>query len=267
VNPAGRPGPLDTPPAALNAWASQDGREAPIEDIAQAIGRDPATDWGPGIADTGTRIKVFGQLERSAHAAELTGHPTPADAKTAHKPEPPIQPAPPEGKPIHHTPGLDPNRVLAARRAGPAAHRPGWRGRSMGRGTAMAQPTTGAKERARAARRHAATKLAGLLIGTLPRPPRPPAPARRPAPRAKPPPTPRTPPANRATRPAAGLGHAAAAPRRADRRNAPRTPPPRAPPPPPQPAANPGPPRPAGPAPRSDAPRNPCPPPAPAPAR
>jgi hypothetical protein len=110
VNPAGRPGPLDTPPAAFNAWASQDGWEAPIEDIAWTIGCEIATNWGLDIADTGTRIKVFGQLERWAHAAveralglhpdpehidwtrtaELTARPTPTDAKTAYKPEPPI---------------------------------------------------------------------------------------------------------------------------------------------------------------------------------
>jgi hypothetical protein len=101
----------DTPPAAfLAAWASQNGWEEPIEDIAWTIGCEAATEWGLDIGDPGTRVKVFGQIERWAHhaverslslhadprdidwdrVAHLTGHPSAADAKAAYQPEQPI---------------------------------------------------------------------------------------------------------------------------------------------------------------------------------
>jgi hypothetical protein len=106
-----QPGPLDTPPAVFIAqWASQDGWEEPIEDIAWVIACEAASEWGLDIADPGTRVKVFGQIERYSHAAveralglhpdpanidwervaHLTGHSSPAQAQTAYQPEQPL---------------------------------------------------------------------------------------------------------------------------------------------------------------------------------
>jgi hypothetical protein len=111
VSADGRPGPLDTPPAVfLATWASQEGWDDSIADIAWHIGCGVATEWGLDTADPGTRIKVFGHVARWAHAAveralglhpdpanidwdrvaELTGRPNAADAQAAYKPEPPF---------------------------------------------------------------------------------------------------------------------------------------------------------------------------------
>jgi len=97
---------LETPPA---HWTTDppDWSE-PIEDIAGIIACEAASDWGLDLADIGTRVKVWGLLERYAQdvvqralgqldlhpddidwnrVAELTEQPTAAAARTHYPPK------------------------------------------------------------------------------------------------------------------------------------------------------------------------------------